>query len=32
MGKTKGRVNGDGDVFLCPLSPVQLTYCALDSW
>jgi hypothetical protein len=24
MGKTKSRANGDGDVFLCPLSPVQL--------
>jgi len=24
MGKTKGRANGDGDVFQCPLSPVQL--------
>jgi hypothetical protein len=24
MGKTKGRANGDGDMFLCPLSPVQL--------
>ena len=25
MGKTKSRANGDGDGFLCPLSPVQLS-------
>ena len=24
MSKTMGRANGDGDMFLCPLSPVQL--------